>query len=93
VVGFSRTDTIWMLELTAPAVVVKLPGELMMNPDGCAVTVLAPSAKPAALALRAVVPVAARPCTKKLPTKAVEVVNVIVSLPATPFVWKAYLAK
>ena len=39
VVGFSRTETIWMLELPAPAVVVKLPGELMMKPDGCAVTV------------------------------------------------------
>src|SRR4030095_9689243 len=83
VVGFNRTDTIWMLELPAPAVVVKLPGELMMNPDGCAVTVLAPSAKPAALALRVVLPEAARPCTKKLPTKVVDVVNVTVSPPAT----------
>src|SRR4030095_11191811 len=83
VVGFNRTDTIWMVELPAPAVVVKLPGELMMNPDGCAVTVLAPSAKPAALALRVVLPEAARPCTKKLPTKVDDVVNVTVAPPAT----------
>jgi len=56
----------------------------MMKPDGWVVTVSTASAYPGAWAVMVVVPLAARPCTKMLPTLAVvTLVKVTVLLPST----------
>jgi hypothetical protein len=61
--GFSRAGVIWIEVLAEKVVVVKLPGELMMNPDGASVTVPVPLENAGADAVRVTEPLEASPCT------------------------------